>query len=88
MTDWTQNGSTRSDVKVFILDALYAKLPRPPFTEPETMKLATRVYDYVWERNAGGQNLMAAKRMIARSTQRDARHPRRTGRISRRPRGA
>jgi hypothetical protein len=37
-----------------ILDHLYVTLPRPPFTEDETKRVATRVYDYVWQRSAAG----------------------------------
>jgi type I restriction enzyme R subunit len=33
MYDWTKNTSTQAEVKVFILDNLWQKLPRPPFTD-------------------------------------------------------
>ena len=47
--DWTRKMVTRAEVKakVFILDNLYAALPRPPFTEAKTEEIAARVYDYV-----------------------------------------
>jgi type I restriction enzyme R subunit len=52
MPGWIQNSSTQAEVRVFILDRLYEALPRPPFTEPETEQIATRVYDYVWQRSS------------------------------------
>ena len=56
MPGWLQNTTTQAEVKVFILDRLYESLPRPPFTEAETDDVALRVYDYVWERSASGQD--------------------------------
>jgi type I restriction enzyme R subunit len=60
MPKWTQNASTQAQVQVFILDKLYADLPRPPFTEPETEEIAGRVYSYIWQRSAAGQGPLAA----------------------------
>jgi type I site-specific restriction-modification system R (restriction) subunit len=60
MYDWTKNTSTQAEVKVFILDNLWQNLPRPPFTEQETETLASRVYDYVWQRSASGDAVLAA----------------------------
>ncbi|MBK7782556.1 MAG: type I restriction endonuclease subunit R [Ardenticatenia bacterium] len=60
MPGWLQNTTTQAEVKVFILDRLYESLPRPPFTEDETTDIASRVYDYVWQRSASGQDLAAA----------------------------
>jgi len=60
MPTWTQNTSTQAEVKVFILDNLWQSLPRPPFTVEETELLADRVYDYIWQRSAGGSLLEAA----------------------------
>ena len=60
MTDWTQKAATQAEVRVFILDKLYGALPRPPFTEPETEDIASRVYDYIWQRSAAGHDLLAA----------------------------
>lgn len=54
MQQWTQNAQTQADVEVFILDQLYAMLPRPPFTEEDTREVASRVYEYVWQRSASG----------------------------------
>jgi type I restriction enzyme R subunit len=59
MPDWTQKVATQAEVKVFILDALYETLPRPPFTEGETEQIAERVYEYVWQRSASGHDLAA-----------------------------
>ena len=60
MPGWLQNATTQAEVKVFILDRLYESLPRPPFSEAETEDVASRVYDYVWQRSASGQDLSAA----------------------------
>jgi type I restriction enzyme R subunit len=57
MPGWTHNAATQAEVRVFILDQLYGSLPRPPFTEDETESIATRVYDYVWQRSAADHNL-------------------------------
>jgi len=59
MPKWIQNSSTEAEVKVFILDTLWQSLPRPPFTEEETQEVADRVYEYVWQRSAGGLDLSA-----------------------------
>jgi type I restriction enzyme R subunit len=60
MHDWTQNSTTQAEVKVFILDSLWQSLPRPPFTDEETETVASRVYDYIWQRSASGHAFMAA----------------------------
>ena len=57
---WLQNATTQAEVRVFILDRLYESLPRPPFTDAETEDVASRVYDYVWQRSASGQDLASA----------------------------
>ena len=54
MPKWTENTSTQAEVKVFILDTLWRDLPRPPFTDLETERLADVVYNYVWQRSASG----------------------------------
>jgi type I restriction enzyme R subunit len=60
MPGWLQNATTQAEVRVFILDRLYESLPRPPFTDAETEDIASRVYNYVWQRSASGQDLAAA----------------------------
>ena len=60
MRNWTENVATQAEVKVLILDDLWRSLPRPPFTEAETEELAERVYEYVWQRSARGEELVAA----------------------------
>jgi len=54
MPNWTKNTQTQADVKMFILDNLYASLPRPPFSEEETESVAARIYDFVWQRSSAG----------------------------------
>jgi type I restriction enzyme R subunit len=60
MPDWTQKAATQAEVKVFILDKLFETLPRPPFSEAETEDIASRVYDYVWQRSVSGHDLAVA----------------------------
>ena len=57
MEQWTRNAQTQAEVEAFILDHLCVTLPRPPFTEEETQKVAARVYEYVWQRSSGGGGL-------------------------------
>ncbi|RJQ50843.1 MAG: type I restriction endonuclease subunit R [Desulfobacteraceae bacterium] len=59
MPGWPHNVTTQAEVKVFILDRLYDSLPRPPFTDDETEAIASRVYDYVWQRSISGELLAA-----------------------------
>ena len=59
MPKWTQNSATQAEVRVLILDNLWQSLPRPPFTEDETEAVASRVYEYVWQRSASGYTLLA-----------------------------
>jgi len=60
MRDWTQNTTTQAEVKVFILDNLWQSLPRPPYKDEEIEKVASNVYDHVWQRSRSGQDFMAA----------------------------
>ena len=60
MPNWTKNTLTQADVKMFILDDLYTSLPRPPFSDAETDSLASRVYDFVWQRSAAGAMFVGA----------------------------
>jgi len=60
MHDWTQNTATQADVQICIFNNLWQTLPRPPFTDEDTESLAGRVYDYVWQRSAGGHGVYAA----------------------------
>jgi type I restriction enzyme R subunit len=60
MPTWMEHTTTQATVKVFILDNLWEALPRPPFTDEETELVASRVYDYVWQRSTSGDTLLAA----------------------------
>ena len=51
---------TKADVKVFILDKVYASLPTPPFTPEEKAAVAAEVYTHVWQQAVGGEFAMAA----------------------------
>jgi type I restriction enzyme, R subunit len=60
MQAWTQKASTQAEVKISILDNLYQLLPRPPYTDQDTDDVAERIYEYVRERSASGNDLNAA----------------------------
>ena len=55
MPAWTKNAATQADVKMFILDNLFASLPRPSFTNEETEVLANRIYGFVWQQGECGK---------------------------------
>ena len=60
MPNWTKNTTTQADVHMFILDNLYASLPRPPFTDDEADSLGQRLYGFVWQRSNSGAMFAAA----------------------------
>ena len=51
---------TKAEVKVFILDEVYASLPTPPFTAEEKEAVAAEVYTHVWQQALRGEFAMAA----------------------------
>ena len=51
---------TKADVEVFILDAVYADLPTPPFTAEEKKVVAANVYAHVWQQAVNGNFARAA----------------------------
>ena len=51
---------TKAEVKVFILDEVYASLPTPPFTPEEKQVVAAEVYAHVWQQAVRGGLAMAA----------------------------
>ena len=51
---------TKAEVKVFILDKVYASLPTPPFTPEEKEAVAAEVYTHVWQQAVSGEFAMAA----------------------------
>jgi type I restriction enzyme, R subunit len=51
---WTRNAQTQAEVETFILDNLYAALPRPPSAEEEMQRVAAQVCEYVWQRSSSG----------------------------------
>jgi type I restriction enzyme, R subunit len=57
MERWTETEQTQAEVRVFILDRLTEALPQPPYTVEETQRVAEEVYNYVWQRSAGGHPL-------------------------------
>ncbi|MBA4392838.1 MAG: type I restriction endonuclease subunit R, partial [Desulfobacca sp.] len=60
MPNWIQNVQTQAEVRMFVLDMLWEKLPKPPFTEEDAQLLTDRIYDHVWQRSATGDFLKAA----------------------------
>ena len=51
---------TKADLKVLILDEVFAGLPSPPFTAEEKQAVADDVYDYVWQQAVSGAFAKAA----------------------------
>jgi type I restriction enzyme, R subunit len=51
---------TKADVKVFILNEIYAKLPTPLFTNEERNAVAAGVYDHVWQKAVSSEFARAA----------------------------
>ena len=51
---------TKADIKVFILDEVYASLPTPPFSPEEKEAVAAEVYTHVWQQAVRGEWAMAA----------------------------
>ena len=45
---------TKADVKVFILDEIYANLPTPPFTPEEKTAAANDIYEHIWQQATSG----------------------------------
>jgi type I restriction enzyme R subunit len=54
MPNWTKNATTQADVQMFILDSLYASLPRPLFSDDDAEALAQRLYSFVWQESERG----------------------------------
>ena len=59
MPAWTKNAATQADVQMFILDNLYASLPRPPFSDEDMEALAIRLYGFVFQQSEQGQTMAA-----------------------------
>lgn len=51
---WEKEQS-KADVEVFVLDAVYANLPTPPFTVDEKRLVADNVYAHVWQQALRGE---------------------------------
>ena len=51
---------TKAEVKIFILDEIFASLPTPPFTPEEKQAVAADVYTHVWQQAVRGELAMAA----------------------------
>ena len=51
---------TKADLKVFILDKVFANLPTPPFTTEEKAAVAGDVYAHIWQQAVSGAFARAA----------------------------
>ena len=51
---------TKAEIKVVILDKIYAGLPTPPFTLEEKEAVASDVYNHIWQQAIRGELAMAA----------------------------
>ena len=51
---------TKAEIKVFILDGVFAGLPTPPFTTEDKEAVAADVYDHIWQQAISGEFAMAA----------------------------
>ena len=45
---------TKADMRVLILDEVYASLPSPPFTDEEKENVASEIYNHVWQQAVSG----------------------------------
>lgn len=51
LQQWTEKEQTQAEVEVFILDQIFALLPSPPFTDDEKQRMATRVFEHIWQQS-------------------------------------
>ena len=51
---------TKAEVRVFILDEVFASLPTPPFSIEEKEAVANDVYAHIWQQAVGGAFVKAA----------------------------
>ena len=57
---WTEKEQTQAIVKVHVLDELFNLLPSPPYSDDDKEESAQRVYDHLWQTNAGGPDSQRA----------------------------
>jgi type I restriction enzyme R subunit len=57
---WTEKEQTQAEVKVGILDQLYAFLPTPPFTDIDKETAAEQIFQHVWQQSAAGSFFSAS----------------------------
>jgi len=60
MPAWIENTSTQAEIRVFILDQLYATIPMPPFSDEETEAASEKVYEYIWQTSVSAHGYAAA----------------------------
>ena len=51
---------TKAEMRVFILDEVFANLPTPPFTVEEKQTVASDVYAHIWQQAVHGEFAMVA----------------------------
>ena len=49
---------TKAEMRVFILDGVFANLPTPPFTVEEKQSVASDVYTHIWQQVVNGEFAM------------------------------
>ena len=51
---------TKAEVRIFILNNVYANLPSPPFTDEQKEAVAGEVYAHIWQQAVSGEFAKAA----------------------------
>ncbi len=60
MPMWTENPTTRAELRTTILDELWQYLPRPSFSDGDCEPLTDEVYAFIWQRTMSGAQLGGA----------------------------
>ncbi|MGB5735642.1 MAG: type I restriction enzyme endonuclease domain-containing protein, partial [Thiohalocapsa sp.] len=60
MPMWTENPTTRAELRMTILDELWQYLPRPSFSDGDCEPLTDEVYAFIWQRTMSGAQLGGA----------------------------
>jgi type I restriction enzyme R subunit len=55
--DWTAKEQTQADIKIFVIDQVFAAVPQPPYSPEEAEQMAERIYEYVFQKAAAGTSL-------------------------------
>jgi len=55
--DWTAKEQTQADIKIFVIDQVFASVPQPPYSPEEAEQMAERIYEYIFQKAVGGTSL-------------------------------